>query len=114
MTMHRVTRDRRLTADEAAKYNDVRAKVAAELPDIIQRHHARIAADEQLRLLVGKLREERERQGLSVAELTTRAGLAESAIDLLEGDSKPNPTVADLSRYAEAIGKRLVLSLIDA
>ena len=37
--MKPIIRDRRLTADEAAKYNAIREQVAAELPDLIGRHH---------------------------------------------------------------------------
>jgi superfamily II DNA or RNA helicase len=42
--MKRITRDRRLTPEEAAKYNKIREQVAQELPDLIARHHQRMAA----------------------------------------------------------------------
>lgn len=38
MSIRRITRDRRLTPEEAAKYNEIRKKVAEELPDLIARH----------------------------------------------------------------------------
>jgi superfamily II DNA or RNA helicase len=40
--MKRITRDRPLTPEEAAKYKQVREQVAQELPDLIARHHARM------------------------------------------------------------------------
>src|SRR5688572_10528055 len=46
--MKRITRDRRLTPEEAARYNQVREQVAGELPDLIARHHERTAALDQL------------------------------------------------------------------
>jgi hypothetical protein len=44
MTIRRVTRDRRLTLAEAAKYDQARAQVAQELPAIVARHHERTAS----------------------------------------------------------------------
>ena len=41
--MKRITRNRRLTQEEAAKYKAIREQVAEELPDLIARHHARIS-----------------------------------------------------------------------
>ena len=38
--MKHITRDRRLTPEEAARYNAIRAEIAAELPDLNARHHA--------------------------------------------------------------------------
>jgi hypothetical protein len=46
--MKRITRDRRLTAEEAARYKAVRQQVAEELPERISRHQGRLAAFDQL------------------------------------------------------------------
>ena len=40
--MKRITRDRQLTDEKAAKYREVRERVAAELPEIAARHHNRM------------------------------------------------------------------------
>ena len=37
-----------------------------------------------------------------------------SAISKLENGQRPNPTVETLARYAQAVGKRLVVSLTDS
>ena len=63
--MKRVTRDRRLTPDEAAKYRTVREQVAAELPDLVARHHERMAALDQLDELLRQLKAAREEKGLT-------------------------------------------------
>ena len=42
--MKRIQRDRRLTPEEAAKARQVRAVVDAELPELIERHHERMAS----------------------------------------------------------------------
>ena len=102
-------RDRRLTPEEAATYRAVREQVAADLPELVARHHDRGAAVVVGRV-VGELRAAREAQGLSPADLTERTGVA---VAELEADPSPNPTVEVLARYADAVGKRLVVTLAD-
>ncbi len=114
MTMKRITRNRRLTPEEAAKYKVVREQVAEELPDLIARHHARLATLDQLHELLLQLKAAREAKGLSLADLTDLTGMDRSALSKLETGQRANPTVETLVRYAEAVGKRLVVSLADA
>ncbi len=111
--MKRITRNRRLTPEEAAKYKAIREQVAGELPDLIARHHERIAALDQLEKLFAQLRAAREEKGMSLSDLTERTGMDRSAISKLETGQRANPTVETLVRYAEAVGKRLVVSLAD-
>jgi len=112
--MKRISRDRRLTPEEAAKYRAIREQVAKELPDLIARHHQRLATLDQLDALLAQLKAAREAKGLSLADLTELTGMDRSALSKLETGQRPNPTVETLVRYAEAVGKRLVLSLADA
>jgi ribosome-binding protein aMBF1 (putative translation factor) len=114
MTMRRVTRDRRLTPEEAAKYKAMREQIADELPELTTRHHQRSAADELLQEVLAQLKSEREKQGLSLADLTERTGMDRSALSKLETGQRPNPTIETLARYAQAVGKRLVVGLVDA
>ena len=51
---------------------------------------------------------------LSLADLTDLTGMDRSALSKLETGQRANPTVETLVRYAEAVGKRLVMSLTDA
>jgi DNA-binding XRE family transcriptional regulator len=108
--MKRITRDRRLTPEEAAKYKAIREKVAAELPELIARHHER----DQLHELLAQLKAAREAKGLSLADITELTGMDRSALSKLETGQRPNPTVETLMRYAEAVGKRVTVSLTDA
>jgi hypothetical protein len=39
--MRRIVRQRRLTPEEAENYQSIREQVAAEMPDLIHRHHER-------------------------------------------------------------------------
>ena len=43
--MKRIIRERKLTDEEAAEYRTVRAQAAAELPDLVARHHERVGSD---------------------------------------------------------------------
>ena len=113
MTLRRVTRNRRLTAEETAKYRRIRQQVAEELPELVARHHDREAAREQLEEVFEQLRLAREDKGLSLADLTQLTGMDRSALSKLETGQRPNPTVETLMRYAEAVGKRLAQSPAD-
>lgn len=52
--------------------------------------------------VIGLLREEREKQGLSMNVVAQRSGLSHSIISLVERDLR-NPTLDTLLRIAEAI-----------
>ena len=112
--MKRVIRDRRLTPEEAAKYKAIREQVTDELPDLIARHHEREAIRDHLHELLQQLKAAREEKGLSLADVTERTGMDRSALSKLETGQRPNPTLETLVRYAEAVGKRLVVMLTDA
>lgn len=112
--MKRITRTQRLSSVEAAKYKDLRLKIAKELPALVERHHERMATLDQLHELLLQLKAVREAKGLSLSDLTERTGMDRSALSKLEGGQRANPTVETLVRYAEAVGKRLIVSLADA
>jgi hypothetical protein len=57
--------------------------------------------------LIAGLRAERERQGLSLADLAERTGMDRAAIHKLEIGLNSNPTYATLTRYAGALGARI-------
>lgn len=112
--MKRITRDRRLTSEEAAKYKQVREQVDAELPELVARHHDRTEAlDRLLQDVLQQLRAAREEKGLSLADVTDLTGMDRSALSKLETGQRSNPTVETLVRYAEAVGKRLVVTLAE-
>lgn len=111
--MKRITRDRRLTPEEAAKYKGIREQVAEEMPDLIARHEERMGSRDPLQGVLQELKAAREEKGLSLADLTERTGMDRSALSKLETGQRPNPTLETLVRYAEAVGKRLVVSLAE-
>ena len=111
--MKRIIRDRRLTPEETAKYNVVREQVAAELPKLIERHEERMTVVDQLQELLNQLKAAHEQKGMSLADVTELTGMDRSAVSKLETGQRSNPTIDTLARYAEAVGKRLVVSLAD-
>jgi DNA-binding XRE family transcriptional regulator len=111
--MKRISRNRRLTPEEAAKYKAIRKQVADELPQLVVRHHEHMASLDQFDELVTQLKAAREAKGLSLADLTELTGMDRSALSKLETGQRANPTVETLVRYAEPVGKHLVVSLAD-
>lgn len=113
--MKRIVRDRQLAPEEAARYKQVRDQVSAELPDLVQRHHQRMEASEKLlKGVLEELKAAREQKGLSLTDMTDLTGMDTTALSNLESGQKPNPSFETLARYAGAVGKRLVVALIEA
>lgn len=111
--MKRITRNRRLTPEKSAKYKTVREQVAEELPELVAHHHERMATLDQVHELLLQLKGAREAKGLSLADVTELTGMDRSALSKLETGQRANPTVETLVRYAQAVGKRLVVTLTD-
>ena len=82
--MKHITRNRRLTPKEAAKYRAIREQVATELPDLVARHHERLATLDQLQELLMQLKATRKAKGLSLTDLTALTGMDRSALSKLE------------------------------
>ena len=57
-----------------------------------------------------RLRRERQAQGLSLSDVERRSGIGRAALSRLENETELNPTVVTLTRYAEALGKEVVVS----
>ncbi len=112
--MKRIIRERQLTPTEAAQNKAIREQVAQELPELITRHQERLASLDQLQELLIHLKAAREAKGLSLSQMMELTGMDSSALSKLETGQRANPTVETLVRYAEAVGKRLVVSLADA
>lgn len=109
----RVTRTRRLTDEEAERYQRLREQIVAEWPDIRRKAQA---AKPRIRLkhVLKTLKEERQKQGLSLADVNARSGIDRGTLSKLENDDDPNVTMNTLMRYAEALGKVVLVQLEDA
>lgn len=72
-----------------------------------------LSAEESLLKGLIELREARQTRGLSLSEVSRRSGIDLASLSRLEGGKNPNPTFETLSRYAQALGLRLELSLVE-
>ena len=67
-----------------------------------------------LHQVMGSLKQERERQGLTLVQLSNRAGIDQAALSRLETGHNGNPTLETLYRIASALGKAIVCVLQEA
>ena len=108
---------RQLTAEELARVVEARKLTAAEEPEIRRKAKEYKRAYEAGRATlvdaVKVLKAEREKMGLSLAQVAERAGMERPNLSRLENEAESNPTIATLTRYAEALGKRLFIALVD-
>jgi ribosome-binding protein aMBF1 (putative translation factor) len=68
----------------------------------------------ELRKTFAALKAVREQQGLSITDLAERTGMDRAMISRLENGQIDNPTIATMTRYAKALGKKVVVSLTEA
>jgi ABC-type phosphate transport system auxiliary subunit len=106
---------RKATEAERTRHMKIREQIADELPDIKRRARQRLSLLKKegtpLRQVLAALRAERKRQGLSLADINARTGIDRAALSRLENHEDANPTLATLERYAEAVGKQMVVLL---
>jgi DNA-binding Xre family transcriptional regulator len=98
-----VSRGRRLTKAEAAKYRRIRAQVEKEFPP---------AKADPVKVAIAKLRAMRESKGMTLAELAARTGMTRGNIARLE--SQKNATLRTLERYARGLECDLEISVVSA
>ena len=68
----------------------------------------------ELRKTFAALKAVREQQGLSITDLAERTGIDRAMISRLENGQIDNPTIATMTRYARALGKKVLVSLVEA
>jgi DNA-binding Xre family transcriptional regulator len=96
---------RRATLVGQAEEQEVIRKYREEIPPL--------AIDPELAAALAALREEQERQGLSLTDVSKRSGIDRATLSKLETGKVPNPTVSTLRAVARALSKRLSWSLTD-
>jgi DNA-binding phage protein len=106
---------RPLTAAETERLDRARREIEAERDDILREgrvaKRAWLAMRREVEETVARLRAERERLGLSLADVEERSGLRRSVLSRLENDKTSNPTLLTLQRYATALGLTLHTTL---
>jgi len=96
---------RRATPEGRAEEEEVIRKVREEFPPL--------TIDPDLARALSALRAERERQGLSLSDVSEMTGIDRATLSKLETGKVMNPTVGTLRILAGALNKRLSWSLVD-
>jgi DNA-binding XRE family transcriptional regulator len=122
------SRESRLTPDQRARIDAARAEhraEEAEVHDALDREYREtgtieaagdaIAMEDLLAFsrFMLSLRRERERLGLSLADVAKLASIDKAALSRLENGLQVNPTVNTLARYVRALGKSLKWGVAD-
>ncbi|MCL4863103.1 MAG: helix-turn-helix transcriptional regulator [Caldilineaceae bacterium] len=109
---------RTATPEEKAQHSQVRQQIDAELPELRQRAREKLAAIVHLGVelphIIDLLKAERIKQGLTLAQLKEATGIEGANLVRLENHEDANPTINTLTRYADAVGKKVLVVLADA
>lgn len=104
---------RELTPEEKRRWNRACKNAEAHAEEILAQGHrvkvARKRVNVAVREAMKALKRERQAQGLSLADVEKRTGIGRAALCRLENETELNPTVVTLTRYAEALGKEVVV-----
>ena len=105
--------NKKLPAEDKARHQKIREQSAGEKPELMARGRAARAKHVRLKEAVSELKAARQALGLSLAEVGDRAGIEKGNLSRLENAEHPNPTIDTLTRYTDAVGKEIVITLID-
>lgn len=100
----------KMPAGVKGRWQEALSAADADREAIDAQARAVFAAHDSAKEVVTRLKEERERRGLSLADMLRRTGMSREALSRLENHRSPNPTVRTLARYAAAVGLELRLA----
>jgi DNA-binding XRE family transcriptional regulator len=104
-TAKRIHRD--FSPTEKASWEKSVEAAQSEKAEILRKGRAALAAHRTAQQMLNQLKAERERRGLSLADMMKLTGMTRESISRLENDPKPNPTMLTFARYAQALGLEL-------
>jgi ribosome-binding protein aMBF1 (putative translation factor) len=81
--------------------------------EAIRREFPPLAPDPELLSALDALRAERERQGLSLEDVTERSRIHLATLRGLEAGAIPNPSYQTVRDYAKALGKKIAWTLAE-
>lgn len=101
--------------EEKARYAQIRERIQSELPQIKERGREKLAEailhGVEIQHITSLLKAERLKQGLSLSDLNKRTQIDRATLSKLENNKDTNPTISTIVRYAEAVGKKVVVTL---
>jgi predicted transcriptional regulator len=105
---------RELTPEEKRRWNRAGKAAESRKEEILAEGRRVKAARNRVNAVVREamkaLKLERQAQGLSLSDVEKRTGIGRAALSRLENETELNPTVVTLTRYAEALGKEVVVN----
>ena len=105
---------RELTPEEKQRWSQAVKETESEKKEILAKGRRVKAARDRVNVAVREamqaLKRERQAQGLSLSDVEKRTGIGRAALSRLENETELNPTVVTLTRYAEALGKEVVVN----
>jgi hypothetical protein len=105
--------NKELSPAERRRHAAICREIEHEKPELIAQGRRVKLRHVRLREAVGILKTTREALGLTLADIKARTGIEKGNLSRLENAPNPNPTIDTLIRYADAVGKELVMELID-
>ena len=110
----RLTPEQRAAVERVREANQTPEATAARIraADLDDEDDVKARPNADVLALLASLRAERERQGLSLAEVSARSSIERAMLNKLELGKIANPTVATLRAFAAALGGRLLLGLV--
>jgi DNA-binding Xre family transcriptional regulator len=121
MSVRRVYQKAERSPEQLAELRAVRERCQREKPSpeeaLAQSGHEQLVPLGEVILLhevVGLLKQERERQKLTLAHLEERTGISQAALSRLETGKATNPTIDTIYRISAALGKAVGCFLQDA
>jgi ribosome-binding protein aMBF1 (putative translation factor) len=116
----RIHRPRVQTPEQEAAERALRERFQRERPslqDLVERGDVTqvftMGEYWELRKTFAALKAMRQQQGLSITDLAERTGMDRAMISRLENGQIDNPTIATVTRYARALGRKVVVSLVE-
>jgi hypothetical protein len=102
-----------LTDEERVRHRAIRAQIDQEKVALMARGRRAQARHIRLREAVAALKATREALGWRLADSKAATGIAKSHGSRLEHAPHPPPTRDTLCRYADAVGKEMVITLVE-
>lgn len=109
----------RMTPEQQAAVEAIRAKhrtpefreEEATVRELARKEFPPLEADETIAGVAAALKVERERSGLSLADLQEKTGIDRATLSRIENGKVPNPTYSTLAAFARALGFRVTMGL---
>ena len=113
VVLNSVSRGRKLTPEEAARYRELRAEIEREQPAIDAEIRAKLAEQRQWAAVFVELKQVRQSLGLSLDDVEGRTGIDRTTLAELETGQRVNFTLDMVRKYAQAVGKRAMVTIAD-